>query len=293
MHMKKIVAGAAGVTLTAGLLTVACSGTGILNTTSSNDVYVKSEAVAYGLAERQKLDVYRPSSDSAAVAAPVIVFFYGGGWREGSRDMYEFVASSIAREGYVVVIPDYRLYPEVSFPGFIEDAAASVAWVQSRIQGYGGDPDRIFLAGHSAGSHLAALIALDWSYLEDAGGHPEALRGFVGLSGPYDFLPLDEGSYLQEVFPPESRKASQPVEHVNGSSATPLPMLLIHGTDDSRVWPRNSENLAEKARAAGGEVQLKLYEGVGHKRVAAALAPLLDFTADTRADILDWLERHR
>ncbi|WP_419190284.1 alpha/beta hydrolase [Saltatorellus ferox] len=290
MKLKTLAAASMGAAALVAVWAAACRGTQILNTTSSNDVYELSADIVYGENPRQRLDVYRPSS-SGAQPAPVIVFFYGGGWREGDRGMYEFVASSITREGYVVVIPDYRLFPEVQFPAFIEDAAEAVAWVQRSIAGHGGDPDRIFLAGHSAGSHLAAMVALDPSYLKKAGGDAGRLVGFVGLSGPYDFLPLDEGSYLQELFPAATRDASQPVNHVRDSGEPPLPMLLVHGTDDERVWPKNSRNLAAAAREAGGDVKLKLYEGVGHKRVAAALAPLLEFTADTRADILDWLAR--
>lgn len=262
-----------------------CSGTTLLNWASSNGAYSARSEHAYGVHERQHLDIYEPAASSAS-PAPVVVFFYGGGWRDGSKDMYEFVGSSLAREGIVVVVPDYRLWPEVRYPVFVEDAAAAVAWVQREIERFGGDREQIFVAGHSAGAYMAALVALDERYLIGAGGDPDGLAGLAALSGPYDFLPLDEGSYLQDVFPVPLRDGSQPLEY---ASSRALPMLLVHGMDDERVLPLNSVRISEKARTAGSAVRLRLYPGVGHARVVAALAPLLDWVAPTRRDLLEWL----
>ena len=277
------------VALTCAAGIASCSGTTLLNWTSSNGAYSARNEFAYGPHERQRLDVYEPrtsSPTSAPSPSPVVVFFYGGGWRDGSKDMYEFVGSSLAREGFVVVIPDYRLWPDVRYPSFVEDAAAAVAWVQREIGQFGGDCEKIVVAGHSAGAYLATLVALDERYLREAGGDPRGLRGLVGMSGPYDFLPLDEGSYLQDVFPPPLRDGSQPLEYASSRS---LPILLVHGMDDERVLPLNSVRLSEKARGAGSEVRLRLYPGSGHARVVAALAPLLDWIAPTRSDLLEWL----
>lgn len=269
---------------------VACSGAAVLNGLSSNSVYERTPAVPFGDHPRQVLDVYRPKD--AVAPAPTVVFFYGGGWTGGARGMYEFVASSLTREGYVVVVPDYRLFPDVTFPAFAEDAARAVAWVQANIGAHGGDPDRIALMGHSAGAHLATLVALDGSLMTASGGDPARLRGVVGLAGAYDFLPLDEGSELQRIFPEPVREASQPVHHVGEGGRVPPPMLLVHGLADETVIPRNTRRLVARLEAAGGDVETSYYEGVGHRRLAAALAPALTFVADTRGDVLDWLGRH-
>lgn len=265
-------------------LVAACSAFGLINAASSSSYYERYPDIAYGDRERQTLDVYEPSA--AAAGAPVVVFFYGGGWRRGSKDDYEFVASSLTRAGYLVVVPDYRLYPQVRFPAFVEDAAAAVAWVDANAERFGGDSGTLFLMGHSAGAHIAALLALDARYVRRVGVMASGIDGLIGLSGPYDFLPLEEG-YLQEVFPDPGRAQSQPINHV--TPAAP-PTLLIHGSDDTVVSPDNSRRLAAALDAAGVTVELKIYDGVGHARVAAALAPPLDFIAGTVTDAVAFIE---
>ncbi|MEE2938987.1 MAG: alpha/beta hydrolase [Planctomycetota bacterium] len=276
----------------AGLSFVAVEvfGATIINGLSADDVYRRTAALAYGEHPRQVLDLYAPAGDTSA--APVLLFFHGGGWTEGSRGDYEFVASSFAREGYLVVLPDYRLHPEVVFPGFVDDAAAAATWVQEHAQEHGGDPGRIFLAGHSAGAYLAAHVALWPEKMLAAGGDPEGFAGLVGLAGPYDFLPLDEDSILQDVFPEATRLQSQPIHHVDAGAVVP-PVLLVHGTADERVWPRNSRRLAAALERRGADVTLITYEGVGHVRLAASLAPPLDFLSRARRDVLDWLSARR
>lgn len=269
-----------------GLLAVEVFGAAIVNGLSANGVYRRTSALPYGDHPRQVLDLYAPTD--AEGPAPVLLFFYGGGWTEGSREDYEFVASSFAREGFLVVLPDYRLYPEVSFPAFVDDAAAAAAWVQRHASEYGGDPGRIVLAGHSAGAYLAAHVALWPEPVERAGGDPAGFAGLVGFAGPYDFLPLDEGSVLQRIFPPETRAESQPVHHVGAKDSLP-PVLLVHGTSDERVWPRNSRRLTAALEGRGAEVTLLTYEGIGHVRLAASLAAPLDFLSSAREDTLRWL----
>lgn len=272
----------------AGLATVAVKvfGATIINGLSANGVYRRTAGIAYGEHPRQVLDLYAPIGTTTA--APVLLFFYGGGWTEGTRTDYEFVASSFTREGFLVVLPDYRLHPEVAFPAFVDDAAAAATWVQEHAGDHGGDPGQIFLAGHSAGAHLAAHVALWPEKMLAAGGDPEGFAGLVGLAGPYDFLPLDEGSVLERIFPAATRLESQPIHHVDAGAVLP-PVLLVHGTADERVWPRNSRRLAAALEQRGADVTLITYEGVGHARLAASLAPAFDFLSRARQDVLDWL----
>jgi acetyl esterase/lipase len=196
----------------------------------------------------------------------MIVFLYGGSWQEGTREGYGFVARALATRGFVVAVPDYRLVPEVRFPAFVEDGAAAVRWVRANAARLGGDPDRIVLVGHSAGAYNASMLALDPRWL---GQDRAAVRGFVGLAGPYDFLPLD-GPITQAAFggTPDLPQ-TQPI---NFASAGDPPALLLHGTADTTVYPRNSTRLAERLRAAGVAAQVKQYPEVGHVGILTAIA---------------------
>jgi acetyl esterase/lipase len=223
---------------------------------------------SYGDAENQALDVYAPQGTRAPQGAPIVVFFYGGRWQGGRRADYAFVGKALARHGIVAVLPDYRHYPQVRFPAFVEDAARAVAWTRAHAAELGGDPRRVFLAGHSSGAHLAALLATDARYLDAVGLRPRDLRGVAGIAGPYDFLPLTDPA-LQAIFAPESRwPESQPVTFVDGDEP---PFLLLHGADDEVVWPRNSARLAARLRAAGVPVADRVYADLGHVRILLAL----------------------
>ena len=266
----------------AAVLLAGCGPLTAVNVLSPSGHYERLADQAYGDAPRQRLDLYRPADE--APDGPVVVFFYGNGWREASKADFEFVASSLTRAGIVVVIPDYRTYPEVAFPAFVEDGARAVQWAARNLDGLVEGERPLFLMGHSAGAQIAALLALDEHYLDAVEAPP--LAGFIGLSGPYDFLPLDPG-YMEEVFPEETRAASQPIEFV---SARAPRTLLIHGTGDERVLPEHSKRLAAALEAEGVPVTLKLYEDAGHARIVAALAPPLQFVADTMADSIAFIE---
>jgi acetyl esterase/lipase len=273
--------------LLAGLGMTGCSPVRVVNGLSPDSHYQLTADVSYGADTRQKLDLYMP--ETATGSPPVVVFFYGGGWRKGNKENYEFVASSLTNAGYAVIIPDYRLYPEVSFPGFVEDGARAVAWAMQNTERYGADPDEIFLMGHSAGAHIAALLAMDRSYMAAHGIDQGKFNGFIGLSGPYDFLPIESG-YLRHVFPEEQRAASQPINFVTAEAPS---TLLIHGTGDNRVYVGNSERLARRLSEQGADVTIRLYEGAGHAVIAASLAPPLEFTRGTFEDIQAFIETRR
>lgn len=268
-------------TLTAALALAAlggCSPAGVLNAAVSHKTFRAENGLAYGSAPRQKLDVYMPGAASAPPTGshgrPVVVFFYGGSWQSGSRDSYLFVGAALASRGFVAVVPDYRTWPETTFPGFIDDAAAAVRWARDHAAEFGGDPSRIFLMGHSAGAHIVMLLATDNRYLAAQQMSKHDLSGVIGLAGPYDFLPLKDAT-LEEIFPPALRAASQPINFVNGDEP---PAFLAAGQRDTTVDPGNTDRLAAKLRAAGDTVEVKHYPRIGHALLVGAIAgPLRGF----------------
>jgi acetyl esterase/lipase len=230
------------------------------------------------------LDVYRPAD--AAGAAPVVLFFYGGSWRSGERGEYAFVGKRLAESGIVAIIADYRKFPVARFPAFEEDAASAARWTFDHATGLGGDPRRIFVAGHSAGGEIAALLATDAQYLVVQNLKPRDFAGAIGIAGPYDFLPLTDPKLI-EVFGDESAwPASQPIRFVDGDEP---PFLLLQGDRDRVVDPRNARVMAERLRAAGVPVTTKRYPNAGHFRILAAIrfaslgATLADVVAFVRA----------
>ena len=207
--------------------------------------------IPYADGERRSLDVYRPSDGRSA---PVLVFFYGGSWQMGSKDIYVFLATTLASHGYVVVVPDYRVYPEVKFPAFLQDGAQAIRWVHDNARIYGGDPSRIVVMGHSAGAYIAAMLALDPEWLGAVGLDPlRDVAGLIGVSGPYDFLPLKDET-LKIIFGGDHRTETQPITYAEGRKP---PALLITGTRDTTVSPRNSKNLAT-ALLRGGNLATEL-----------------------------------
>jgi acetyl esterase/lipase len=264
----------------AGLLN-GCSPAKLLNATVSTSGYSRESDIAYGSDARQRLDFYRP--DTPRTDGKTVIFFYGGSWDSGSKSDYLFVAQALASNGYAVVIPDYRLYPEVRFPAFVEDGASVVRWTVDRV-----GPSKIFIMGHSAGAEIASLLAANTTYLQAVGVDRLKLRGLIGLSGPYDFLPLTSPRLI-EIFGGANNAA---IEAITFAKAPLPPALLIHGTADTTVYPKNSINLAAAWRAAGAPVELKLYPDVGHVDLVAAMAGLLSGRAPTRTDVLAYIETH-
>lgn len=247
----------------------ACSPLTLLNAVVPSNGYVRSADFPYGELPRQRLDVYVPAAARTEQLKPVVIFFYGGGWESGDRIDYRFVGEALTSRGNIVVVPDYRLYPEVLFPGFMADGAQAVRWVKRNIERFGGDPGRIFLMGHSSGAHIAAMLTLDNQYLESVGMKSTDVRGMIGLAGPYDFLPFERES-SKIIFGPETEYwRSQPINYVDGSNP---PLLLMTGDHDDVVHPGNTENLAAKITARGGVVQKVEYAGVGHAGILLQLA---------------------
>ena len=243
--------------------------------------FVRTADVTYGDGARQRLDVYRPRTGRGPL--PVIVSFYGGRWKRGSKDEYLVLANALTRRGLVVVVPDVRLYPDALFPAWMEDGARAVRWTRDNIHRFGGDTTRIFVVGHSAGGHTAALLALDERYLGAAGVPPGAVRGFVSLAGPVDTL-WTAPDVQALMGPREGWPATYPVNHIDG---TEPPLLLLHGAADETVTAANSVRLAARVRERGGCARAIVYPGVGHITIVVAMAapslgiaPVLDDVAN-------------
>lgn len=229
-----------------------------------------ARGIAYGPLPRQRLDVYAP--EGRGPVRPALVYFHGGSWASGSRRAYDFVGRALAAQGFVVAIPDYRLYPEVRFPDFLEDCARAAAFAAARgIRAFGGDPVRLGLVGHSAGAYNAAMVALDRRWL-DAAGAAGAVKAWVGLAGPYDFLPIDLPITRRTFGAAPDLAATQPINFVRPDAP---PAFLAHGDGDRTVAPRHTATLAALLRAAEVDVVERRYAGVGisDRRRAGATVP--------------------
>jgi acetyl esterase/lipase len=269
------------VALGASLL-VGCQGLlfGAVNATVGQNDVVAQRDVVFDVQHGLALDVYRPRD---AHGAPVVVFFYGGSWKSGKRQWYRWAGEALAQRGLVVVIPDYRKWPHVRMDGFMQDAARAVAWAHAHAGDYGADRSQLFLMGHSAGAHIGALLATDPAWLAAQGMRTSQVSGFIGLAGPYDFLPLKEADYIDMFGATHAAQLrSQPVHYVAGNEP---PMLLLQGTSDRIVDPHNATSLANALRRHGDSVELKLYPDIGHNAILFSMsrpfrgkAPVLDDT---------------
>jgi acetyl esterase/lipase len=243
--------------------------------------YKRHANLAYGSDPQHRLDVYVPDQ-AAGVPRPVVLFWHGGRWSFGDKSDYRFVGAALAEAGYVAVVANYRHYPQVKMPGFMDDAAQAALWTAAHAHEFGGDRERLYLMGHSAGAHLAALVTLNTGYFAATGQPAPRIAGVIGLSGPYDFLPLLEVD-VQDMFgPPPLYPQSQPINFLRADAPA---MLLVHGLGDDTVWPKNSRNLASALSALNVPVTLKLYPKLSHADTVAALTTLLRGRAPILADI--------
>ena len=277
--MIKILAGAVAALLTA------CSPAALLNATVPNQATIERD-VPYAAGPRGTLDIYRPAGPLQD--APLIVFLYGGSWTGGSKSTYPFVAETLAGRGAVVVVPDYRVYPEVTYPVFLQDNAAAVAWAvrYARTAGAGGG---VFVMGHSAGAYNAAMLALHPALLRDAGVDRRSMAGVIGLATPADFLPSRDPDVIP-VFGAANTPQNQPLAFADGTNP---PLLLLHGTDDATVMPRNTATLVSAIVRRGGQAEARYYPGIGHIGLITAFAPLFQRRAPVLDDVWQFVLAHR
>ena len=239
-----------------------------------------AEAVPYGTDARQRLDVYTPAKVEQGL--PVLLFCYGGAWNSGSRELYDFAGRAFAAAGFLTIVFDYRLVPHARFPAFVEDTAAVIAWARAHATRFGGEGERVFLAGHSAGAYNVAMAALDRRFLAAHGLEPNVIAGVAALAGPFDFLPLDDPSTIAAFGHWPVAEETQPVQFT-GAHAPPF--LLISGSNDRTVSPRNSKVLCERLRESGVEAKVVEFDGLGHADVLTALARPLRWRAPVLREI--------
>ncbi|HEY4198929.1 MAG TPA: alpha/beta hydrolase [Devosiaceae bacterium] len=245
-----------------------------------DDAAVLGQGIAYGDGDRMKLDIYGPKDPTGP--APVVMFIYGGSWKQGSRADYQFVGRALAANGFVAVIPDYRLYPEVSYPKFLEDNAAAVKWIQDNIESYGGDTSRFFIAGHSAGAYNAVMLGVEKSFLNEY-QVTMPVKGIAAISGPYDFYPFEYDEVRNTFGNTDNPEGTQPVNLITSDEP---PMLLLQGNQDPIVRMQNTDHLAHKLKDAGDWVTVKYYNNIGHMEPVFAIGALWRWRAPVLADMV-------
>lgn len=247
---------------------------------------LEAEAVAFGT-QGQMLDIWAP--DPAPVGkAPVVIFWYGGGWAKGDRASYAFAGRALARAGFLVVIPDYRKVPDVLFPAFLDDAVEAAAWVQANIAGHGGDPERVAVMGHSAGAWQAVMLALDAERLAAAGVAPSFIKAGVGLSGPYDFHPFTSDRAIAAFSEWPRPAETQPISYARADAP---PLLLVTSDGDETVRPKNANNLGARLTALGARVAVKNYGPLDHEEIVMALSVPFRGKGPVLADSVAFLEQ--
>lgn len=245
-----------------------------------------AENVEYGELSRQTLDIYTPKNLTRE-PLPVVVFFHGGRWTQGDKSQYKFVGARLSQLGYVVVVPNTRLYPDVKFPTFVEDAAKAVAWTYKNISQYQGS-QQLFVSGHSSGAHLGALLIADASYLQKYELRPSIVSAFAGLAGPYDFEPNTED--LKDIFGPPSNFPKMVVSNfIDGNEA---PMLLLASEDDKTVHIRNLEKLKSAIEGKSGQVKSIVYPRGGHASTVASFSWANPDDLPVVQDIHDFFQSH-
>ena len=264
-------------------LLTACSGTSILNTLNNAGGYRSQKDIAYGEQARQQLDVYQPRKGAGKC---VVMFVYGGSWEDGSKDDYGFVGAALARRGYTVLIPDYRLYPQVTYPAFVEDIALALASepVQQLIQSR-----KLVMMGHSAGAMIAGLVSYNPDYLQAMDLSPDMIDAYVSLAGPHDYFLPTQNTQWTRIFgeDQDEQVKALTVNHIHPDNP---PSLIVHASDDEIVTSRSAHSLAQKLTQAGVPNTKLIYDSGGHVRIAAAMGRPLGFLAPTLDDVDGFLQ---
>lgn len=261
-----------------GLLS--CAPVDLLNTITPAGSFDRMSDVSFADHSKLKLDVYR--SGNEIPGSPVLMFVHGGGWEDGSKDIYKFIGDGFAKSGYTTVIPNYRVYPEARFPDTIADTAQAASWASTQF------PDRsLILIGHSAGAYNVLMTGLDPDFMSKAGGDLCAnVAGIISLAGPTGIVPLEEEPYIT-VFPDRFTKSDAPLNIVKHPSP---PFYLLHGADDTTVYPQNSQKLSELVKARGGIAEVKIYDKMDHIEIVQYISRYFDGKDTVKDDIIKFIE---
>lgn len=262
-----------------------CTTQQVVNTLTLPVGYRLFRNITYDPESNLQLDVYAPSG---AVKAPVVVFFYSRRWERGNKRDVTFVGQSLSAKGYVVIIPNFRHYPNVLYQQMLSDSARAVVWSHHFAKTYGGSAKKLVVMGFDAGAYNAAMLALDPRWVEKAGGKADWIRGMIGISGPYDLLPIMAPD-LRAFFAPASQyPLTQPINWVNGENP---PLLLIASTTDHVVSARNTDELFRRVKAAHGPVEKITYRDLSHDMTLDALSAPLRGQADILSNIARFVRR--
>jgi acetyl esterase/lipase len=270
-----------------------CSALQVVNSVSKIYTAEVKENIEFGTHPKLKYDLYLPSDPNEEFSnTPVVVFFYGGSWNRGDKSEYEFVGRRLASMGYITAVPNYRLYPEVQYPDFLEDGAQSIAHLSKELA----KPEykklnpatQYVLMGHSAGAYNAAMLALDPRWLNAAGvEHQTSVQGLIGLAGAYNIYPIKDTD-VQPVFNhPNYPPKSQPIDYADKNNVPSL--LLAPQTDTLVSIERNTIALHKVLKAAGNPSTVESIEGTDHITLIGTLSPLLFFKGSTAKPIDDFM----
>ena len=226
--------------------------------------------IAYGTAEHQRLDIYRPEKPGNY---PVIIYIHGGGWNSGDKELYALVAQKLVPLGMVVVVPTYKLHPDATYPGMIDDVAAAISWTIENIDQYSGNPKRIVLGGQSAGAQLSAMAFMDASVLAKYQHSSAEICGYYGISGVYDINA--QFAFEQSYGRPAPVMTAVMGGQANFTATSPThyiradlpPMLLIHGDADETVPLQLSQDFVAALQKAGVKADLHVYPERGHSEL--------------------------
>jgi acetyl esterase/lipase len=240
-----------------------------------------ASGIAYGAEPDQTLYIFKPKQSLPNL--PILIFVHGGSWQEGDAADYGFVGRAFAANGFVTFVANYRKHPQHPYPAFIQDVATCLKWVHSNAAQFGGDVEKILLVGHSAGAYDIALSVLDQRYLQEAGVNSAYIKGVATLAGPFDFLPLDS-DITREVFGKISDlESTQPINFVRKDSP---PFLILHGTADTTVYPKNAKSLLKHLTDVGASAKLIEYPGVSHVGILLDIAKPLRSNAPVLEDVI-------
>ncbi len=258
----------------------------MLNLTVPRSGYRVQRDFAYGEAPRQRYDLYLPKA--LAGPAPILLFFYGGAFRAGRKSEYRVVGEAFASKGIIVAVADYQIYPEAHFPDFLEDGAKVLAAVHARAAEFGGDPHRIFLAGHSAGAYISVMLAANPAYLRAENADPSWIRGVIAIAGRYHELPIND-PIIRDTFRGPARPETRPATFITGKRP---PMLLVAGSSESPEVLESHSKLATHLKDHASEVDEITYPNVGHMGIMLALAPGFRDRTPLRDDIARFVATH-